>query len=85
MFGSFLEGDTIHFDNASRLFQEENMRQFYSGILSDSRRETLYAQRELSMTGFAVASDMTWSVASAGRKKVTVTIAQVHISCRLDA
>jgi len=30
----------------------------------------LYAQRELSMTGFTVAKDMTWSVVSAGRKKV---------------
>ena len=34
----------------------------------------MYAQRELSMTGFTSVSDMTWSIVSAGREKITVMI-----------
>jgi len=41
-----------------------------------SRRETLYAQRELSMTGFTGVSDMTWSIVSAGRKRIIVRIVE---------
>ena len=68
MFSSFLEGGAVHLDNVCRLCREEYTRQFFPGFWARAG-ETLYAQRELSMTGFTVVLDMAWSVALAGRKK----------------
>jgi hypothetical protein len=39
-------------------------------IIVESRGETWYAQRALSMTGFTVVSGMTWPAVSVGREKV---------------
>ena len=50
-------------------FAEKSIRvSFFPGFWARAG-ETLYAQRELLMTGFTVVLDMTWSVALAGRKK----------------
>ena len=51
-------------------FAEKNICVSFSCDLRESRRETWYAQRELSMTGFTVVSGMTCSGVFAGREKV---------------
>jgi len=72
MFGSFLEGNVVQLDDIGGLCRRRIYASVFCGFLDEGRRETLYAQRALSMTGFTVASDMNRSVVSAGRKRVRI-------------